>query len=1006
MEIIAGLLCAALAVVGPIWVLVRFSHQRLQLRTLQAESDELRLLLSQLEHMMLARVVALENRLQPMVAAGASRARALPQPGLVATPRSLTIAAPLLDRAPPPKTRPDAPVQPSPVPAPDVPSPPVPADSPAPKPLLSDAPAAAGGRIERTMVWVIAAVGGGAVALSGLIFFAGALASGTTPPAIRVLLGLALGGAGMGIGEVLWRRQSAGPAAAVSGAGAGLLHGALYACAVRYGLVPVEVVFVAMLGVTGLTAWRAEQHRSLLLTGLALLAGFATPLMLATGESRPVLLIGYLALLNAGMLVSAIRHQWRGLIAGGGVLTVLMLSGWAIRFLTPGQLPVAVLGAGLLSAIFLLAGILREEPGGADRMAGAVGVLLGGAAPALMLSQGTEPLLLAGVLAAWVGSAAAAGARRGWTELSYTGGGLSVCAMIAAALLLPEANTILAAVSLGASGLVAAALREDLRSLALPGLLIGLIGAALTVSGSLADSPLLLIELAGLAGLAGVVSLRRDQPWLVDVAGVALVVLASLSAAPLQTAGALAVLSALGALRISRAGLWAPVLGAAGLALPLLLGDLTPAALGYLLALSAMGAGLAWRLCRPSIALLTAGLVGALQITMAAIGHIDGGLSVLLFLLVPPLLTAASTRREPAILGSTTAAMVAGGLLLSASPSMLLLAPAVLGLALSILAPAALPLAVLYGTVGLLAMEGGAPEVRLVVAWSLTLGALTVPTFRADRMTHQTAILAGGVLFVPAHLAWQALAGGALGGLQAALVAGLTLAAAIRARRQGQQTGLAELLVLGFATAAVVIQLSGPWLVLGLAAELVALAELQRRAPLALLRIGAVVLAGAVATLLLNPTALQWSGNPVIWALPAGALLWSGERLRGWRVQPGRMVQLGGVLLLFAAVDLSILGLFGGAGLRIASLAGEMVRSLAWAGFGLAMMGVGVRMRRKPARLLALAFLCLAAGKVFLADLWQLHGMIRVGSIMGLGIFLLVAAVMLQRVVLSESEAA
>lgn len=991
MEMIAGLLCAALVAVGPVWVLVRFSHQRLQLRTLQAESGELRLLITQLERGMLARVVALEDQLQ----AAASPAR---QP--------VTMSAPQLDRAPPPMTQADAPVRPSPAPVPDLPSPPALADTPPPEPLLSEPPVAVGGRIERAMVWVIAAVGGAAVALSGLIFFAGALAGDTMPPALRVLLGLMLGGAAMWAGEVLWRRQSDGPAAAISGAGAGLIHGALYACAARYGLAPVEVVFVAMLGMTSLTAWRAEQHRSRLLAGLALLAGFATPLMLATGQSRPVLLIGYLALLNAGMLVSAIRHQWRGLLVGSGMLTLVMLIGWAIRFLTPAQLPVAVLGAGLLSAIFLAASSIREEPGSADRLAGFIGVLLGGVAPALMLSQGTAPLLLAGVLTAWVGGAATAGARRGWTELSHTGGWLTVCAMIAAAFLLPEPGTILAAVSLGAAGLSAAGLRADLRSLALPGLLLGLTGAALTVSGPLSDSPLLLIELAGLTGLVGLVSLRRDQPWLVDVAGLALVVLTSLSATPMLTAGVLAALSALGARRIARAGLWAPVLGAAGLALPLFLGDLTPTALGYLLALSAMGGALAWRLCRPSIALLTAGLVGGLQLTVVALGLLDGSLSMLLLLLVPPLLMAASPRWGSAVLVSTAAAMAAGGLLLSTHPSMLLITPAVLGLALSVRAPAILPLAVIYGAGGLLALDTSPPQLRLAVAWSLTLGALAVPTFRADRVTHQTAILAGSVLFIPAHLAWQELTGGVLGGLQPALVAGLTLAAASRARRQAQRTGLAELLVLGFATAAVIIQLSGPWLVLGLAAELIALAALQRRAPLARLRVGAVVLAGAIVALLLNPAALQWSENPLLWALPAGALLWSGEQLREWRVRLSRMVQLGGVLLLFAAVDLSILGLFGGTGLRISSLAGEMVRSLAWAGFGLAMLGVGVRLNRKPARLLALVFLCIAAGKVFLSDLWQLHGLIRVGSIMGLGILLLVAAVLLQRVALSASEPA
>ncbi len=971
-----GALCVLAALVIPIWTLIRFSDQARQARLIQAELDDLRLALAAVERALLDRIASLEAQGAP--AGRRVPVTAAPVPAVVSAPvRRVTIAAPLapVERVAPP---------------PVVPEPPL--DEP-----LPEAPRR---NLERTMVWVIAAVGGGAVALSGLIFFASALASGAIPPGLRVLMGLVLGGAAMACGEVLWRGRSSGAGAALAGAGAGLLHGALYAGAIRYGLLPIELAFVLMSGVTGLTAWRADHHRSALLAGLSLLAGFATPLMLSTGESRPVLLIGYLALLNAGLLACAIRRQWRGLIAGSGALTLLMVSGWAVRFLDPGQLPVAVIGAGLLCAVFLLAASWRREPGEADRLAGLVGTLLGGMAPVLMLTQGVDPLPLAGVLAVWIAGATGAGSRRGWGELSLTAAWLSVAALLAAALLVPGPSAILAAMLLASAGLLAALLRGALRWLALPGLIAGVIGAVLTVSGPLSASPLLLIELLGLGILAGAVAVRREQPWLVDVTGLALVALASVSGMPLLTGGVLAVAAGLGARACPRAGLWAPALGAAGLALPLVLSQLTPIALVYLLGLAGLGAGLGWSLKRGDIALLTAALVGGLQVMMAAVGLVDGPLPSTALLLLPPLVAAVSTRRE-AIAGSYIATLISGGLLLSATPQAILIAPAILGVGLALLSPVTLPLAVLYGSASLLALEASAPGLRLVLAWGLTLAAWAMPMRRNDRITHQTAILAGSALFLPAHLAWQELTGGALGGLQPALVAGLTLAAAIRARRAEQATGVAEVLVLGFATAAVVIQLAGPWLVLGLSAELVALAELQRRQHLPLLRFGALALAGAVFVLLLSP--IMPRPAPLVWTLPAAALLWSGERLRGWSVRPAQGVQLGGALLLFAAQDRCVLGLFGG-DLHVASLAGQMVRSLAWGGYGLALMGTGVRLRRKPVRLLALIFLCLAAGKVFLADLWQLHGLVRVGSIMGLGVFLLVAAVLLQRVVLSESE--
>ena len=45
-----------------------------------------------------------------------------------------------------------------------------------------------------------------------------------------------------------------------------------------------------------------------------------------------------------------------------------------------------------------------------------------------------------------------------------------------------------------------------------------------------------------------------------------------------------------------------------------------------------------------------------------------------------------------------------------------------------------------------------------------------------------------------------------------------------------------------------------------------------------------------------------------------------------------------------------------------------------------------------------------AAGTVFLSDLWSLSGFVRVGSIAGLGVTLLVAAFVFERLVLRRAD--
>ena len=76
----------------------------------------------------------------------------------------------------------------------------------------------------------------------------------------------------------------------------------------------------------------------------------------------------------------------------------------------------------------------------------------------------------------------------------------------------------------------------------------------------------------------------------------------------------------------------------------------------------------------------------------------------------------------------------------------------------------------------------------------------------------------------------------------------------------------------------------------------------------------------------------------------------------------------------------------------------------AWVFFAVALLVLGVVTRTRSNRLVAMGFLMLAAGKVFVFDLAALSGIYRVGSFLGAALTLLGSAVLLQRVVLRERD--
>jgi len=96
----------------------------------------------------------------------------------------------------------------------------------------------------------------------------------------------------------------------------------------EYKLFPVEVAFVIMVVVTAIAVTLALVYNRIELALIALLGGFATPLMLNTGQGNYQILFSYIALLNIGMMVLVYFKRWNLVNIVAYISTALLYAGW------------------------------------------------------------------------------------------------------------------------------------------------------------------------------------------------------------------------------------------------------------------------------------------------------------------------------------------------------------------------------------------------------------------------------------------------------------------------------------------------------------------------------------------------------------------------------------------------------------------------------------------------------------------------------------------------------
>ncbi|MFT7625684.1 MAG: putative membrane protein, partial [Myxococcota bacterium] len=127
---------------------------------------------------------------------------------------------------------------------------------------------------------------------------------GVFPVEVRLVGAFALGSALVALGWKL-RIGRHGYGVSLQGGGLGIIYLVTIAAFRLYGLIPAPVAFALLVSTVALEGVLALAQEALALAILATLSGFAAPILLSTGGGAHVVMFGWYAVLNAGVLAMA-----------------------------------------------------------------------------------------------------------------------------------------------------------------------------------------------------------------------------------------------------------------------------------------------------------------------------------------------------------------------------------------------------------------------------------------------------------------------------------------------------------------------------------------------------------------------------------------------------------------------------------------------------------------------------------------------------------------------------
>ncbi len=154
-------------------------------------------------------------------------------------------------------------------------------------------------------------------------------------PWMRVGIVAAGGLIALVVGELTRRRGYELVARGMTALGFALLYAAAFAAYRVYDLVGSVPAFAAAVLITLAAMTYAAVLNEVLIAFLSLLGGYLTPIMVSTGENLPVPLFSYVLVLSLGAMVIAYLRRWRSVNVAAFIGTYAIYTGWFFEFCEP-----------------------------------------------------------------------------------------------------------------------------------------------------------------------------------------------------------------------------------------------------------------------------------------------------------------------------------------------------------------------------------------------------------------------------------------------------------------------------------------------------------------------------------------------------------------------------------------------------------------------------------------------------------------------------------------------
>lgn len=850
-----------------------------------------------------------------------------------------------------------------------------------------------------------AVLGAVALGLAGLLFFRYSIEHGLITPTMRVVSGTITGLACIVLSARLRTRGYRAASEGVAGAGIVILYAAFWAAHTLYGLIPLLAAFVLMVLVTATCCLLSVRQESLLVAVLGLVGGFATPLLLSSGQDRPIGLFGYILLLDFGLLMVGRRRGWPSLGLLSLLATALMQALWIGLRMGPERVLLGLVILAVFAALFAVFSRLgtgaRAASSGPLARATEIAALLLPFAFALYFAGRVElgphlyPVaLLLGALAAGAGFVA-----RGHDVHTVDAGAAAGCVAVVFVWCAQHALTTALSWEVALTAVALAAIFH---------LFVELEPEPPGQEGPAVAGVLAALGLFAVLLFAASKGTAIPWPWLAGWGGLTALLYrhaAFPGRASLQLAAAAGLgigLSILHHVHFSTPGFPHATM---------VLGLFASACVGLQAMALARRAEEAIPFAERSAALLPILLLLALAPSP--------------FLRALPAFAALGAALVLGLLAALAATRLGNGLWYAA-------AVAATWLAQNAWVVAHPPFhATPDDLAAALCLEAAA--VALLTLWPL----FAVRRFSSDPIAWYAAALCGPLWFWSLRALYTARLGDATIGVLPILLGALALLAASQVRgawpvddpRRTSALAWFAAVALCFVAVAIPLQLEKQWVTIGWALQGLAVIALWSRLDHPGLKyFGLLLLGAATARLVANPALLTYYPRPetriVNWLLytylvPWGALLGSAwllrpretERAREWEsglYESGAPIGAAGasisaIAVLFVWMNLAIADWYStGTSLTLTfggTQAQRLTVSITWAIYALLLLGLGMARAAIGLRWLSLAFLLVTIGKVFLHDLGELKDLYRVASLVGLAVSLMLVSLLYQRFV-------